>query len=179
MKNDILTTIENKTDYKLALEALTGEKTTFSEEEKARLLAVYTDNAGGRFGFSDDTLVRALLVLDTAPENGPDSSPFAELLNQAALSALSALIALEAAWRKANQDPAPALAAKTAALDGDASAPLDLALARAALDALAGRSDLTPYRTDINALADFLNGAGDEGFTEASRFLVKVRGRVW
>lgn len=178
MKNDILTTIENKADYKLVLEALTGEKTTFTEEEKAKLLEIYHDSAVQKFGFDDDTLVRALLVLDTAPENGPDSSPFAGLLDQGTLSALAALTALETGWRKATQDPAPALAAKTTALEGGGSAPLNLALARAALDALAGQADLTPYRADITALADFLNGAGDETFTDASRFLVRVRERV-
>lgn len=166
MKNDILFTLNDKSDYMTVLEAVSGAKTSFTEEEKANLLSIYTGSAAKQLGFAGETLVKAILALDV---------PGANLLNQADADALSALCEL---YKSLEPDAEKAREVKTAALSGDVSEPLALALARAALDILAGLSDIAPYREDINALAEFLGKAEKETFAEASVFLIRVRERV-
>ena len=166
MKNDIWTAVENKSCYLAVLEAVTGVKTGFTKEEKSQLLAVYADHAKNKYGFSDTDLVKALLALDV---------PGANLLGKADNSALTALSELCRDWEP---DAEKAGTVKAAALAGNVSQPLALALARAALDAYAGQRDLTPFREDIKALAEFLKCADEDAFSDASMFLLRVRERV-
>lgn len=166
MKNDILFAIKDKSDYMAVLEAVSGAKTSFTEEEKASLLAIYIEIAAKQLGFAGETLVKAILDLDV---------PGANLLDRADADALTALRELYMSWEP---DAEKAREVKTAALSGDVSEPLALALARAALDILAGLSDIAPYREDINALAEFLGKAEKETFADASVFLIRVRERV-
>ena len=166
MKTNVISTINSKSDYLTALEAITGEKQSFTEEEKDKLLAIYADNAKNKFGFEDETLLRAVLALDV---------PAVNLLDKADADALAALCGLCADWEPDTEKAGPV---KAAALSGDVSAPLTLAMARAALDALVGQQDISPYREDIKALAEFLKDADEDAFSDASAFLIRVRERV-
>lgn len=166
MKINVLPTIDDKTDYMTALEAVTGAKTSFTEEEKAKLLDIYVKNAERGFGFEGETLVKAVLALDV---------PGVNLLDKDDADALTTLCELCKDWEP---DTEMAEAAKTAVLSGTVSGSLSLALARAALDALADQKDITPYREDIKALAEFLKDADGDAFSDASVFLVRVRERV-
>lgn len=166
MKNDILFTVNDKSDYMAVLEAVSGAKTSFTEEEKASLLAIYIGSAEKQLGFAGGTLVKAILALDV---------PGANLLDKADADALAALSELCKEWEP---KPEKAATVKDSALSGDVSQPLALALARAALDAYAGQSDLTEYREEIKALSEFLRLADEEMFSDASAFLIRVRERV-
>lgn len=176
MRNTVLNSLNDLNNYMTVLDAITGTKQDFSEEETAQLLAIYEDDAENKFGFTGNELVKMLLVLDTAAEKGkPDTSSLFGILDTSDLSALAVLTALCVDWE---QKPEPALTAKSAALCESVSEPLALALARAALDVLAGQNDIAAYREDIAALAEFLKNAGEETFTNASKFLIHVRDRV-
>lgn len=166
MNNRILGSISSKNDYLTALESATGTKTSFTEEEKAKLLAVYTQNAKRGLGFENEPLVKAVLALDV-----PGASP----LDEADAGALDVLCALCGDWKP---DVEKAEAAKTAALDGNVSAPLSMALARAALDAYTGQSNISSYREEIIALSGFLGQVEDKEFEDASVFLIRVREQV-
>lgn len=166
MKADALSNIDKKTDYLMTLDAVTGAKTSFTDQEKSDLLAVYADNAKNKFGFEDETLVKAVLDLDVTGVN---------LLDKADADALSDLCELYKDWEP---KPEKAAAVKGSALSGDVSQPLALALARAALDTYAGQSDIAPYREEIKALAELLKGADEGSFADASAFLIRVCERV-
>lgn len=166
MKNEIWTTVGNKSCYLAVLEAVTGVKTGFTEEEKSQLLAVYADHAKNKYGFADTDLVKALLALDV---------PGANLLDKSDADALAVLSDLCKDWEP---KPEKTAAVKDVALSGDVPQPLALALARAALDAYAGQNDLTKYREEIKALSEFLKLADEEMFSDASAFLIRVRERV-
>lgn len=166
MKEHMLSSIREKADYLALAEAVTGEKTVFTKEEKAKLLEIYAENATNRFGFENAVLVRAVLALDV---------PGANLLDKADADALSTLCTLFEGW---DQKPERAGAVRTAALNGDVSEPMALAMARAALDTYAMQKDLVPYREDIRALTEFLRGAEEDAFSEGCAFLVRVRERV-
>lgn len=166
MKTDILSIINKKSDYMMALDVATGAKTSFTDQEKSELLAVYADNAKNKFGFDDETLVKAVLALD---------APGANLLDKPDAAALAALSDLCKDWEL---KPEKAAAVKDSALSEDVSQPLALALARAALDAYAGQNDLTEYREEIKALSAFLSLADEKMFSDASAFLIRVRERV-
>lgn len=159
-------TISSKEDYLTVLEAVTGEKTVFTEQEAMKLMTIYLDNAESKFGFADEILVKAVMALDVHGAN---------LLDKADADALAALSQLCADWEP---KPEKANAAKTAALAGDVSAPLALALARASLDAYASQPDIVPYREDIATLAEALKQADEATFSAASAFLIRVHERV-
>lgn len=163
MRNSILITINDRTDYLTTLEAVTGDKTEFSTEEAGTLLNIYRKDAAQRLGFTDETLVKAVLALDV---------PGVNLLDSHDADALADLCELCADWRT---KPEKAAAVKDAALTGNVSAPLTLAMARAALDAYAGQSDIAHYRDEIKDLADRLRQADEEAFSDASAFLIRVR----
>lgn len=176
MRNHILTSIEDKNSYLAVVDAVGGEKKAFTDEEKTQLLAVYADKASNKFGFSEESLLKLLIVMDTAQEKGvPDTSALAEEVSREDFSALCALCALYMDWE---QKPELALKVKKAALDMDVSNPLALALARAALDALAAKRDISLYREDIIELSAFLRQADSDAFADASRFLLRVQERA-
>lgn len=176
MRNNILNSIDDLDSYMVVLEAVTGSKKDFTAEETARLVAIYLDNAENKFGIMGDGLVKMLLVLDTAAEKGrPETSSLSGVLSKADLDALGALAALYEDW---TQNPEQGRKARNAALAEGVDEVLRLALARAALDALAGQKDIAAYREDIAALAEFLKSAEEETFANASRFLLRVRERV-
>lgn len=166
MKTDVLSNVDKKADYLMTLDAVTGTKESFTDQEKLDLLAVYEDNAKNKFGFDNETLVKAVLVMDV---------PGASLLDKTDIDAMSALCELYKDWES---KPERAETVKDAALSGDVSQPLALALARAALDTYAGQSDLVQYREEIKALSKFLGLAEDAAFEDASVFLIRVRERV-
>lgn len=166
MSNLILSSIGRKDDYLMALEAVTEEKTEFSQEDSEKLLTIYRENAKNNFGFDDEIMVKAALALDI---------PRANLLDKTNAAALAILCELCKDWEP---KPENASAVKDAALSGDVAMPLSLAMARAALDAYAGQDDLDPYREEIKALAEFLKQADKEAFYDASVFLIRVRERV-
>lgn len=175
MKADILNTITNKNDYLAVLDATTGIKTVFTQEEKETLQNIYMSCSESWCGSNSPELAKLLLALDTAPDKAtPGGSPLADGLSEADLSALGALYGLCADWERKPEKAEPV---KTAALSGSASSPLTLALARAALDAYAGQNDAAQYLEEITALADLLRQTDDAGFTNASAFLVRVRER--
>ena len=163
---DVIGTIDKKEDYLAALEAMTGEKTEFTSEEAGKLLEIYLERAKNKLGFGDETLVKAVLALDV---------PGANLLEQADADALAVLAELCGDW---TPGPEKIDAARTAAMDGDVSRPLALAMARAALDAYAGQSDIGQYREEIKALAGVLGQADEDSFADACTFIVRVRERV-
>lgn len=176
MTSDMIHTINSKTDYLAMVKAVTGLKTSFTQDEEARLFAVYQDRAEKKFGFTNETLLRLLMVLDTAPDKTtPAGSPLAGALNKTDLDGFAALCGLHT---DLEQEPEKARTIKGAALAGDVSGPLALALARAALDTYAEQRDLTPYRKDIEELVEFLKGADEASFTDACAFLVRVWERV-
>lgn len=160
---DMINTIREKDDYFTVLDAVSGEKTEFTADESQKLLDIYTKNGKRLFGFENEALVKAVLAL---------LMPGTSLLDKADADALAILCELIK-----NEGPDKANAVKAAALSGDVSAPLALAMARAALDAYAGQKDLAPYREDIRALADVLRGADEAAFADACVFLIHVR--VW
>lgn len=166
MKSNEISTTVSKSDYLTVLEAVTREKTSFTGEEKARLLTVYADSAKIKYGFENETLVKAILALDV---------PGANLLNETDSKALETLRQLCGDW---SPDAEKAATVKDAAMNGDASEPLKLAAARAALDAYANQSDLSPYRDEIKDLAGLLKQADEAAFSDASVFLIRVRERV-
>lgn len=181
MNNVILNAIENKGDYMAVLEAVTGMKKQFTDEETNKLLKIYEDNADRSFGLQDKKAVRTILVLDTADmgvENPMSSAPLAALLNKVDLDALDSLIALYRADQK--QKPELAMQMKDMILIKDAVQTngmtnwLALSMARAALDILAGQRDITLYREDIKWLVEFLKQADENEFHDASCFLPRV-----
>lgn len=175
MKNEIMAAIDGKKDYIMTMDAITGTKREFTQEETESLLKIYEDNGERAFGFSDKELVKMVLVMDTAAGDGPDSSTMKDLLGGADLEGLCALTAL---CGDRGRRPELALKVKDAALSDGVNDKLALAMARAALDVLAAQNDITPYREDINALAAFLKQAGEDAFADASRFLVRVMERA-
>ena len=166
MNSGILNQIGNKDDYMKVIEAALGVKTDFTEADMAGLLAIYQETSEGSFGFTDKTLVKAILAMEV---------PGANLLDKPDADALAALSDL---CKDREPNPEKAATVKDFALSGDVSQPLALALARAALDAYAGQRDLTPFREDIKALAEFLKCADEDAFSDASMFLLRVRERV-
>lgn len=166
MNSGILNQIGNKDDYMKVIEAALGVKTDFTEAEKAGLLAIYQETSEGSFGFTDKTLVKAILAMEV---------PGANLLDKPDADALAALSDLCKDWEP---NPEKAATVKDFALSGDVSQPLALALARAALDAYAGQNNLTEYREEIKALSAFLSLADEKMFSDASAFLIRVRERV-
>lgn len=167
MRNDILAGISDLNDYKMVVEAVTGEKKTFTVEESEKLLAVYEDCAERIMGITDQTLAKAVLALDV---------PGANLLDRADGDALAALCGLYKG-REGILEKAEII--KELALCGDVSGPLALVLARAALDTYIEQSDIAAHRNEIKELADFLKDAADESkFGSASAFLIRVRKSV-
>lgn len=166
MRNSVLQYINNIEDYKTVIDAITGEKQEFAEEEASNLLAIYAKGAVNMFGFEAEVLVKAVLALDV---------PGANLLDKSDAGALTALSELCKDWEPTLEKAATV---KEIALSGDVSAPLSLALARAALDTYASQSDLAKYREEIKALSEFLKLADEEMFSDACAFLIRVRERV-
>lgn len=176
MRSDVINIISKKDAYLTAVSAVTGAKTVYTEDEKTSLVKIYQENAEIKFGFADELLLRLIIVLDTAQDKAdPMSSPFAGDLSENDRDALTALWEL---YKKGKQSPKEIEPVKTAALSKNVSKPLALALARAALDVLVDQTDISPYREDIGALADLLKNAEDDTFSDASNFLIRVRGRV-
>lgn len=166
MKNIILPSVKDRTDYLTVLEAVTEEKTEFTPEEAKNLLDIYMKDADQKLGFANETLVKSVLAMDV---------PTVNLLDEADADALIALSDLCADWEP-NVEKAGTV--KAAALSGDVSQPLALVLARAALDAYAGQNDITAYREDIVSLTKFLKQAEDKAFEDASKFLLRARERA-
>lgn len=175
MNKTILASINGKDDYLNVAEAVTGTKQEHTAEEAAQLLAVYEDKMDTAYGLSDKALVKLFLVLDTADRDGDVKD--APLLNLAEEADQNGLTVLAELCRDRSGAPELAVQAKNAALAGDLDQGLALALARAALDSLAGRRDIKTYRADINALLDFLGGADADKFYQASMFLWGVRAK--
>ncbi len=175
MNDSILTSIKEKADYLSVAEAVTGTKQEYSEEDVAQLLAVYEEKMKVAYGLTDKAMVKLFLVLDTADRDGDVKD--APLLNLAGEADQNGLTVLAEMCRDHSGAPELAVQAKNAALAGDMDQGLALALARAALDSLAGRRDLKAYRADINALLDFLGGADESKFYQASMFLWGVRAK--
>lgn len=177
MKNDVLISIEEKNEYLIAAQAVSGVKDSFTAEEKAALLSAYRKYVENWFGAGDDTAAESLLALDTAKEKGkPATSALAEELGGDALAAL-ALLTDVAAARAWDRDAEKARQAKQLALAGGLPQTLALALARAALDVMAVQEDVTAYREDIEELAEHLKTVEDKDFANAGRFLSGVRAR--
>lgn len=175
MNNKFIANISDKNEYVTVMEAVTGTKRSFTDAEKEKLRQIYINEAETNFGFANEELVKLLLVLDTAQDKtDPAGSPMADGLDKTSLDALGILAALHGSRIK---KPELALAAKTAALNGDVSELLALALARAALDTLSVQQDIAAYREDINGLIELLNRADNEMFQQASMFLHHVRNR--
>lgn len=177
MKSTILESIPEKADYMSVAEAVMGTKQEYTEEETAQLLAVYEDKMAAAFGLTDKTLDKLFMVLDTADQEAKEPMMTAPLLNLVSEADQNGLAVLVELCRNRNSTPDLSVQAKNAALAGDLDQGLAMALARAALDALAGRRDLKTYRADINALLDFLGGADEEKFYQASMFLWGVRAK--
>lgn len=177
MNKTILTNISEKDDYLNVAEAVTGGKTEYTAEETAQLLAVYEEKMTAVYGLSDKAMVKLFLVLDTADQEAKEPMKTAPLLNLASEVDQNGMAVLVELCRNRNSTPELAIQAKNAALAGEMDQGLALALARAALDSLAGRRDLKTYRADINALLDFLGGADADKFYQASMFLWEVRAK--
>lgn len=177
MNDTILTSIHEKDDYLSVAEAVTGGKTEYTAEETAQLLAVYERKMEAAYGLKDKPLAKLFMVLDTADRDSEEpvkTAPLASLLEEADQAGLAALVEL---CRDGYNTPELAIQAKNAALSGVLDEGLALALARAALDALAGRRDIAKYREDISALIDFLGAADESKFYQASMFLWGVRAK--
>lgn len=166
MKSNIFSTIRNKEDYLTVFDAITNTKPSYTEDEKAKLLSIYTENAASELGFSDDTLIKAILVLDI---------PAVNLLNKADMDALSALSALYVDWEL---DVEKAHIVKDAALNGGVTQSLAISMARATLDVYLSQNDIAKYQKDINSLSEFLKQADAKIFSDACAFLIRVRERV-
>lgn len=177
MNEAILTGISEKDDYLTVAGAITGAKQKFTDEEAEKLLAVYEQKMADAFGVSDKTLVKMFMVLDTADRDSEEpvkSAPLLGVLDEADRAGLTILVGL---YLDGHRTPALAIQAKDAALAGDLDQGLALALARAALDALAGRRDIASYREDVSALIAFLGEADEGKFYQASVFLWGVRAK--
>lgn len=175
MNKTILINIPERDDYLTVAEAVMGKKMEYTAEETAQLLAVYEKKMTAAYGLSDEALVKLFLVLDTADRDGDvKDAPLLNLAGEVDQNGLTVLVEL---CRSRNGSPELAVQAKNAALAGEMDQGLALALARAALDSLAGRRDIKAYRADINALLDFLGGADESKFYQASMFLWGVRAK--
>lgn len=178
MKSNILDWVDEKENYMAVMDAIVGTEKHYTDEDKKQMLDIYAKRAVDLFGFTDQVLLKALIILDTAQGPGktePRESPVKDMVSREDLDGLSALCDLYADWQP---DLNKAEAVKTNALSGDMSETLALALARAALDVYAGQKDLANYREDIAALAGMLKGADEAAFSDASAFLIRVRERV-
>ncbi len=175
MSVTILGNIQKKEDYLAVAEATTGRKAEYTAEETEQLLAVYEEKMKVSYGLTDKALVKLFLVMDTADRDGDVKA--APLLNLAEEADQNGLTVLAELCRDRSGNANLAIQAKTAALAGEMDQGLALALARAALDSLAGRRDIKTYREDINALLDFLGGADESKFYQASMFLWGVRAK--
>lgn len=177
MANIILTNVHEKNDYMNVAKAVTGGKTEYTAEEAAQLLAVYEEKMATTYALSDKGLVKLFMVMDTADRDSEESvetAPLASLLGETDRNGLAALVAL---CRDRTDNAKLAVDAKEAALAREMDQGLALALARAALDVLAGRRDITKYREDISALIAFLDTADESKFYQASMFLWGVRAK--
>lgn len=177
MNETILTNIQKKDDYMSVAEAVTGTKTEYTAEEAEQLLAVYKQKMADAYGLRDETLVKLFMVVDTADRDSEESVETASLTGLLDEADRNGLAVLEKLCRDGYNTPELAIQAKTAALAGEIDEGLALALARAALDALAGRRDIKDYRADINALIAFLREASEYKFYQASMFLRGVRAK--
>ena len=175
MNDTILMNVYEKNDYIRVAEAVTRAKKEFTEEDVERLLTVYEQKMEDTYGLSDKALVKLFMVLNTADWDGDVKD--APLLNLAGEADQNGLTVLAELCRDRSGNANLAIQAKTAALAGEMDQGLALALARAALDSLAGRRDIKTYREDINALLDFLGGADESKFYQASMFLWGVRAK--
>lgn len=176
MNNVFLTNIDRRKDYLDVIEAITRTKQSFTEEEKGNLFDIYKHEIMDKLGFRDETLVRAFLAIDTAPDKAiPSGSPLAAELSTIDRAALDKLVEM-CMDQKCGLDLA--LSAKETALREGVNIILALGLARASLNIFAWRKDIAPYRDDINDLISFLNQSDDDQFHEASSFLIQVQMRV-
>lgn len=177
MNEAILTGISEKDDYLAVAGAITGAKQEFTDKEAEKLLTVYEQKMADAFGVSDKALVKLFMVLDTAGRDSEEpvkTAPLLGVLDEADREGLTVLVGL---YLDGHRTPELAMNAKNAALAGNLDEGLALALARAALDALAGRRDIAKYREDISALIDFLGAADESKFYQASVFLWGVRAK--
>lgn len=176
MSETILTSISNKNDYLSVAAAVTGAALV-TEADAEQLMAVYEDRLGVTHRLSDKALIKLFMVLDTVDRGAKEpvkTAPLLGLLDEADQEGLAILAEL---CQDRNATPELAVKAKDAAMTSGMDEGLRLALARAALDALAGRRDIREYREDINALLGLLGEADEDKFHEASMFLWGVRAK--
>lgn len=176
MRNIILENTGDHNEYIAVMDAVSGLKEDFSQEDVENLTKIYRKYYNKISEPNLDGLIRLLLVLDTAADGTqPESSPLFGNLDGTEANAMRALYNVCKDWEPNAEQAA---AAKTAALSGDVSEPLALALARAALDVYAGQKDFTAFREDIKPLANLLKQADEADFSDASLLLIQVRERV-
>lgn len=176
MSKEILSYIEDKNTYLIAEEALAGSKTDFTEEEIAGLLKAYSKYLSEWRSIRDESLLKMILVLDTARPTDDKpiaNAPLAHLLSEADQAGLEALAAL----RTNDGDEIRAtLDAVKLVSNTEMSQVLSLALARVILDDLAQRKDVSKYRDTVESMTEILRNADEDVFSQTSRFLVITRG---
>lgn len=176
MSKEILGYIDDKNTYLIVEKALANGKTDFTEEEIAGLLKAYRKYLSEWRSIRDESLLKMILVLDTANPTGDKpiaNAPLAHLLSetdQAGLEALEALRATDGGKIQTTLDAAKLVS------NTEISPVLGLALARAILDALAQRKDVSKYRDTVESMTEILRNADEDVFSQTSRFLVMTRG---
>lgn len=160
-----LSWITDKNDYLTVVNAISGTKTEFTENEKQQLLSIYSNSPEIKAGFASDTLIKCILTLDV---------PSIDILDQPMSNALSALAEL---CRQPNPDVISINAVQNLILSDNIDQSLSISMARAVIDAFIVRDDCLMHHDQITALLNYIGKVESYVFTEATLLLFRVRER--
>lgn len=162
-----LTGISDPAAYKLTLRVLNGEGATLTDEEWETVLKQYKNYL---FQVTDDTVCRALLLIDTVNDPAElSASPAVKLLGENDLAALGQLAALSAEETEDAEDADKALSYSDSVVK--------IALCRTILDRLTMKNALNDRKEDVLKLCDFLKNCADAALYDGSVLAMGVRSK--
>lgn len=173
MIENALVSTTKKENY-LLVNKLRTEPDKLTDKDIEDLLAIYKEFAPVR-GLTDEYLQKLCLVFDAADGYDGENvarSPLIGLLDEPDRELLGHLIELVC---NGYTDSSLAVSGKDAALSEDGTEALRLAVARAALDCMTMKKEISEHREDIQALTAFLSGAEDAAFEQVSIFIREVQ----
>ena len=166
----ILPEIKDAGDYRAALSLFKADA-PLSPEEAAQLMSIYEKYGKGA---EAPALARLYIALDLLPgRTRDDIADFAAL--ELTEDDLEALFLMQDLICGRAELTGAAASAVVAAVGGLLTRPVDILLARAALDAISGSRDFSGLREQAAALAAFLTGLGPEVVDRYSVLLGEVR----
>lgn len=160
-----LSWITDKNDYLAVVNAISGTKTEFTDDEKQHLLSIYSSSPDIKAGFASDVLIKCILTLDV---------PSIDILEQPISEAFSALTEL---CGQPEPDMASIDAVQNLVLSGNIDQSLSISMARAVIDAFIIRDDCLAHCEQITTLLNYVGKVEPYVFTEATLLLFRVRER--